>query len=816
MFFVVVLIIIAFGTIFGHSRFSWQQQVPRLMIFAIVINFSRTLCGIIIDFSQVVMLTFANALKDIAGGNFIQLFGLGDILSITTRLDLIDGLFEGTTTLQAFDWFAASGAAILMMAIVLAVVFILAAILVWRIVALWVLIVLSPLAWFVGGAKGIAKSSAYEEWWQHFTCAVAIGPILIFFLWLTLAVAGSGNIAVSDPGFLDQAAAEEIPSASQNLLKIFETHRLISFVIGIAMLMAGFQAGKTLCGSSSGFVSSALSKGEKFAKGALKSPYTVSRYGAKKGYRFGKWSAGQGWKAGKAAAGAAAPYVVPAVTGAAGSFVGGGLAKRLEQKGKTEEADKVRKAFDQSPTKGAAELLRQKAGSFEERGAFGRVVGGAIRRKANEFDASHAKDIEAAGEKWKTAGRGAKVDRLNQFIEHPEDLQGLTSTSARREALALTRDALGDKKAIASLEKAGTLGAVLEEFGDDMEQVFGSDALAELKASRPHLTGDIDKIQTLDDVKKLSSSALEHQEVRDHIDSLTIDKVRKGDENAEREEDREDRLYTAGEWIREGRMGGKKREAVERTEVPPVGYDTNDKKFGSNYARNAFRSDVQGDLTQLTRLSDGMLTEPGEVRSEARAAVSNKNLETLSQNYLSAIRTAQNAEASDAERQEAQALSQQLDQTFDQVQKLFPEKNGRTPRLAQKAARLKRTVEDAGYRINEDGLTGEERIAQIASAPEGVDPRHQPLINDRNRLTDQLERSRKRVERLQQQLERLRSRGNNVQASRVNEQIRMQERIQEPMEAQVEELDQQILAITNELNEEISTRPSGTPGATPT
>ena len=66
MFFVVVLIIIAFGTIFGHSRFKWQQQVPRLLIFAIVINFSKTLCGLMIDFGQVIMLTFANALREIA------------------------------------------------------------------------------------------------------------------------------------------------------------------------------------------------------------------------------------------------------------------------------------------------------------------------------------------------------------------------------------------------------------------------------------------------------------------------------------------------------------------------------------------------------------------------------------------------------------------------------------------------------------------------------------------------------------------------------------------------------------------------------
>src|SRR3989338_2173319 len=64
MFFVIILIVIAFGTIIGVSRFNWQQQVPRLLFVAVVIKFSKTLSVLMIDIGQVVMLTFGNALKD--------------------------------------------------------------------------------------------------------------------------------------------------------------------------------------------------------------------------------------------------------------------------------------------------------------------------------------------------------------------------------------------------------------------------------------------------------------------------------------------------------------------------------------------------------------------------------------------------------------------------------------------------------------------------------------------------------------------------------------------------------------------------------
>ena len=139
MFFVIILIGIAFGTIFGHSKFQWQQQVPKLLIFAILINFSKTICGLIIDFGQVIMLTFANAIRDIAAGNFIQLLGLGDILSISTKTAVLGDLTKDQSSQgpQAFDWLAAGVMAVFMMLIVTSTMLALLVILVYRIVMLW-------------------------------------------------------------------------------------------------------------------------------------------------------------------------------------------------------------------------------------------------------------------------------------------------------------------------------------------------------------------------------------------------------------------------------------------------------------------------------------------------------------------------------------------------------------------------------------------------------------------------------------------------------------------------------------------------------
>ncbi|HBD05382.1 TPA: hypothetical protein DCZ32_02900, partial [Candidatus Uhrbacteria bacterium] len=248
MFFIVILLIIAFGTIFGISKIKWQQQVPRLLFVAVLINFSKTITGLLIDFAQVIMMTFVNALKDIAGGNFVDLFQLKDILAFTTRGDVgREQFFSGNVT-DSFAIFASSCLAVGLLLAVLAVCLIMLTVFLYRIVTLWVLTIMSPLAFFMLGAKDVVgpASKYYAEWWSKLTAAASIGPILAFFLWLALAAAGQGALA---EGF------GVPPSESEQtgfITKIFTGNTIMPFVIGIAILLAGLEIAQTTAGSIGG------------------------------------------------------------------------------------------------------------------------------------------------------------------------------------------------------------------------------------------------------------------------------------------------------------------------------------------------------------------------------------------------------------------------------------------------------------------------------------------------------------------------------------------------------------------------------------
>jgi len=485
MFFVVVLIVIAMQTIFGMGKVGWRQAVPKLLIFALVINFSKTLCGIMIDFAQVVMLTFANALKDIAGGNFIQLLGLGDIFSLSE--EAVKTLNDSGAGTGAFDLFAASLAAVLMMVWVLAVVVMLLFVLVYRVVMLWILIVISPLAWFMGG-QSVFKSDAYAEWWKNFICYTAIGPVITFFLWLTLAVAGSGFIAANDPGFSSTAASSgSLGNTSGILTKIFELQRLTSFVVGMAMLMVGFDAAAKICNGVKG---PGFQKMLSYGKGT---PGIIGGFIGGQTRKYGGKGLSAGWSGGRSVALGA---------GAAGMAILGGAkasdALRPTDTGKAARAKGMRDLAKKSwmPTR----------------------ISKSLSMGADERQEEVAKKMkEAAEEQFKGASSETKVDYLKKIAQN-----GMPATPAARKAtLGLLADAMKDPGMREKLEAAGVLGKLYQTkdkrpdglgLGDELKQFVrntdGAKAILEFESSRPDITRNMGVINSMDDVNKIDPAAL--------------------------------------------------------------------------------------------------------------------------------------------------------------------------------------------------------------------------------------------------------------------------------------------------------------------
>jgi hypothetical protein len=283
MFVIIILLAIAIRTILGVHGSHWQQQIPQLFIAVIMVNFSRTICGLAIDVSQVIMFTFVNALLDIAAGNFAQLLGLTSFgkLDPETTQKLANA---GKSVTDAGHLLAAAFLQIPLYGSILAIMFLLAAAFLWRIVILWILVILSPLAFFLQGIQGIVPVGGAGDWMGKFTAALVMGPLLTFFLWLSLAAASSGPIGETE-GFSFPRDAE----TGGLSLEVFDSSHLTSLVLALILLVVGMQQAGQYSSKLDGLAKSAINEdmGRRTVSFFAKSPFSASAAAGRRLDRYG-------------------------------------------------------------------------------------------------------------------------------------------------------------------------------------------------------------------------------------------------------------------------------------------------------------------------------------------------------------------------------------------------------------------------------------------------------------------------------------------------------------------------------------------------
>lgn len=276
MFFVLILLIIAFATILKLENYSYKKWLPKLILMAILINFSKTICGLLIDVAQVVMLTFVNAFKGMAAGNLVQNLGIKEIVTLASNggdvgfWAIVGAYFLG----------------LIYVIISLVVILTMVAMLAMRIVMIWIYVVLSPLAYLMASFPGGQKYSG--QWWSEFTKNLIVGPVLAFFIWLSFAALQDGAVIKDFPvqGTSDieaRAAQGGIVNSgdiSSETTEAAKPEVVLRFVIAIGMLIGGLKIAQEIGGAAGGMAGKGI---QKLQKGAA---LGVGAVGAITGYRY--------------------------------------------------------------------------------------------------------------------------------------------------------------------------------------------------------------------------------------------------------------------------------------------------------------------------------------------------------------------------------------------------------------------------------------------------------------------------------------------------------------------------------------------------
>lgn len=251
MFFVVILLIIAFATILGQEEYGAKKMLPKLVMAAVLINFSKLICGLMIDVSNVVMLTFVNAFSAIGAGNMIDMLGIANVVKIAADAPLVS--FSTVVASYIFGLIYVVIATIVVAAMV--------GMLVVRLVMIWILVVLSPFAFFLQAVPGKGKQYS-EKWWNMWTENLLVGPIIAFFLWLSFAALQGGSPIVA-PGSTADLASVAGPGTEAGTVA-----QMSKFVIAIGMLLGGMKIAKDVGGEAAGAMGKIFNKGQGLATAA--------------------------------------------------------------------------------------------------------------------------------------------------------------------------------------------------------------------------------------------------------------------------------------------------------------------------------------------------------------------------------------------------------------------------------------------------------------------------------------------------------------------------------------------------------------------
>lgn len=263
--FVLALIYISFLTIIG-KRPNIGKDLVQLILAVIAVNFSRMVVGLFIDLSQIIMLTFVNGFRNIAGGNIINKLNLNHYLNdVGIKFD----------TENASKMFVKVTLGIVMGLFVLAILAMMTVYLIIRVVTLWILTIMSPMVAlsYAPGADGVLKPFV-SEWSKQFRDALMGGPFMAFFLWFSLTVIGTtgtaGALTTPPSGGMGESFKGDVDSAP-----------LFTLIIGTALLYAGYKQSKTMAGAAGAVGGKVFGMAKSYAKGVGKLADTGTRWGSK-------------------------------------------------------------------------------------------------------------------------------------------------------------------------------------------------------------------------------------------------------------------------------------------------------------------------------------------------------------------------------------------------------------------------------------------------------------------------------------------------------------------------------------------------------
>jgi len=233
-----VFVYIAFRTMLGMESFGMKSFAARLVIVALLINFSLFFTKVIIDISNITAIQFVKATSTAIGSSSIT--GQSNVTSIAQVFAdragikgvLDSGAKDAVQKLSNNSWLP-SGQALLYVLLVtiffLAVASVLlhgAILLITRMVVLVFLMVTSSFAWVAFMTPKLDKY--WNMWWDHMIKYALFAPLYMLFIWASIQL--TRNLAA--PGGATSGGSQTLVDLTKSS-GVFEAIIKVAFIVGL-------------------------------------------------------------------------------------------------------------------------------------------------------------------------------------------------------------------------------------------------------------------------------------------------------------------------------------------------------------------------------------------------------------------------------------------------------------------------------------------------------------------------------------------------------------------------------------------------------
>ncbi len=243
MFIVLGFVVIGISTTLRINEYGAKKLLPKLIVVALLINFSLLFCGIFIDASNITMKFFS------------QSNGQNVTSGIKNVVDQQTNLMSGLLKTDVMQYLAQTLSLVLLYFFGSFIYFMFAGLFLLRYVALWILVMLSPLA-FVCYVFPFTQN-IWKMWWNN------------FFQWCIIGVAGSFFVYLSDK-VTEALIGSNIATTSKITFPGEGIGVIFVYLVPLCLLLVGFLVSLQASAMGANMVTGFFGRNKgKFMKGAL-------------------------------------------------------------------------------------------------------------------------------------------------------------------------------------------------------------------------------------------------------------------------------------------------------------------------------------------------------------------------------------------------------------------------------------------------------------------------------------------------------------------------------------------------------------------